>query len=78
MSYGLPVICSNKVSLNFKNNVVNYNNNKELVEKILNLKNNKKLSKKLSKDSLAFIRKVKSNKISLEYLKIVDFSKKLF
>ena len=78
MSYGLPVICSNKVSPNFKNNVINYNNNNELIKKIINLKNNKKLSEKLSKNSLAFVRKLKSNKISLKYLKIVNFNKKLF
>ena len=78
MSYGLPAICSKKVSPNFKNNVINYNNNKELIEKIVNLKNNKKLSKKLSKESLVFIKKLKSNKINLEYLKIVNFNKKSF
>ena len=78
MSYGLPTICSKKVSPNFKNNVINYNNNKELIEKIVNLKNNRKLSKKLSKKSLVFVKKLKSNKINLEYLKIVNFNKKPF
>lgn len=78
MSYGLPVVCSKRVSSNFRNNVINYNNNLELIKKILNLKNNKKLSKKFSKKSLAFVKKLNSNKISLEYLKIVNFNKKLF
>jgi len=73
MSYGLPVICSNKVSFNFKNSVMNYNNNNELIKKIINLKNNKKLSKNFSKKSLAFARNLKPNKINLEYLKIVNF-----
>ena len=78
MSYGLPVVCSKRVSSNFRNNVINYNNNLELIKKILNLKNNKKLGKKFSKKSLAFVKKLNSNKISLEYLKIINFNKKLF
>ena len=78
MSYGLPVICSNKVSSNFRNSVINYNNNNELIKKIINFKNNKKLSKKFSKNSSAFIKKLKLNKIGLKYLRIIDFNKKLF
>ena len=75
MSYGLPVICSKKVSSNFKNNVINYNNNSELIKKIVDLKKNEKLSNILSKKSLKFVKKLTENKIRLEYLKIVSFSK---
>ena len=75
MSYGLPVICSKKVSSNFKNNVINYNNNSELIKKIVDLKKNEKLSNMLSKKSLEFVKKLTENKIRLEYLKIVSFSK---
>ena len=78
MSYGLPVICSNKVSFNFDNSVMNYKNNVELLKKILSLKNNKQLSKSLSKRSLAFVKKLNSDKINSKYLKIVRFNNKLF
>jgi glycosyltransferase involved in cell wall biosynthesis len=78
MSYGLPVICSNKVSFNFDNSVMNYKNNVELIKKILSLKNNKQLSKSLSKRSLAFVKKLNSDKINSKYLKIVRFNNKLF
>ena len=77
MSYGLPVICSKKVSINFKNYVLDYKNNDELIKKIIDLKNNKKLSNKFSKKSLKFVKKLNNNKIFFKYLKIVNFSKKL-
>jgi hypothetical protein len=77
MSYGLPVICSKKVSSNFKDNVINYSNNIDLITKIINLKKNKKLSNKFSKKSLKFARKHDENKIGSKYLKIVNFNKKL-
>ena len=38
MSYGLPVICSEKTSLNFKKNVLVYKNSKELIDLISDLK----------------------------------------
>ena len=72
MSNGIPVICSKRVSSNFKNNVVDYNNNNELIKKVVNLKKNKKLSEKLSKKSLKYIKKFSENKVSVEYLKIVN------
>jgi hypothetical protein len=75
MSYGLPVICSNKVSSNFGNNVINYINNNQLMNKILELKNDKKFSNKFSKKSLKFIKELSSNKVRLEYLKIVNLNK---
>ena len=76
MSYGLPVICSKKVSSNFNNNVITYNNNNDLIKKIINLKNNKKLSNDFSRKSLKFIKKFSDNRISPEYLKITQFNKK--
>ena len=77
MSYGLPVVCSEKVSLNFKNNVISYKNNLDFIKKIIHLKKNKKLRNKFSKKSLGFIKKFSEKKISLKYLDIVNFSKKL-
>ena len=73
MSNGIPVICSKRVSSNFRNNVIDYNDNKELIKKIINLKNNKKLCKSLSKKSLKFIKDFSEKKVSSEYLKIVNF-----
>ena len=78
MSFGLPVICSKKVASNFNKNVINYNNNSELIKKIIDLKKNKRLSDKLSKKSLKFVKNFTENKISLEYLRIVNFNRKLF
>jgi polysaccharide biosynthesis protein PslH len=76
MSHGLPVICSKKVASNFVNKVINYDNDIELIEKISYLKNNKKLSNKLSKRSLQFVKNLSEDKICLQYLKIIKFSKK--
>ena len=73
MSFGLPVICSKKVAVNFKNNVIDYNNNNELIKKIIDLKKNKRLSKSLSKKSIGFIKKFSESKIYLEYQKVVNF-----
>lgn len=78
MSYGLPTICSKKVSLNFKGNVITYSNNNELIKKIVNLKNNKKLSNRLSKKSVKFAKELIEDKVCLAYLKIVNFNKKHF
>ena len=78
MSFGLPAICSKKVASNFGKNVINYNNNNELIKKIIDLKKNKKLSNELSKKSLKFVKKFTEKKISLEYLRIVNFNRKLF
>jgi hypothetical protein len=75
MSYGLPVICSKKVSINFSNNVMSYNNNSDLVKKIINLKNNKKLSITLSKKSLKFSKKFSEDNVYSKYSKILNFNK---
>ena len=71
MSYGLPVICSKKVARNFDKNVISYNNNTDLINKINKLKNNKKLSNFISKKSLTFVAKFVWRKISKEYIKII-------
>lgn len=75
MSYGLPVVCSKKVASNFKKNTINYNNNNDLVKKIVNLKNNKKLSKKFSNKSLKFLKEFSEEKVCSKYLKIVSLNK---
>ena len=75
MSYGLPVICSEKTSLNFKKNVLVYKDNKELVNLISKLKKNIKLNKKFSNNSLRFVKNVYWKKISLNYSKIINFNK---
>lgn len=73
MSYGLPAICSNKVSVNFDKNVITYNSNSELAKKILKLKSDKKLWNKYSKKSYRFIQKFKWKKVSLKYFKNFNF-----
>ena len=75
MSYGLPVVCSKKVASNFKKNTINYNNNNDLVKKIINLKNNKKLSRKFSNKSLKFLKEFSEEKVCSKYLKIVSLNK---
>ena len=75
MSYGLPVICSEKTSLNFKKNVLVYKNNKELIDLISDLKKNVKFNKKFSNSSLEFVRNVYWRKIRLNYSKVVKFNK---
>ena len=71
MSYGLPVVCSKKVAINFGNSVLTYNNNKELVNKLEALKNNYNLSIKLRKNSKKLIKNFSQEKINRSYLKII-------
>ena len=73
MSYGLPIICSSVIASNFKKSVLSYKSDKDLIEKIYNLKNNQNLSNKISKKSLNFIKKHYWKKIDKEYLKIIKF-----
>jgi hypothetical protein len=77
MSYGLPVVCSKKVSSNFKNYVMDYSTDKDLIKKIIILNSNKKISYKFSKKSLEFAKRHSDSKINFEYLKILNFNKKL-
>ena len=75
MSYGLPVICSKRTSLNFGKNVMIYKNKKELVDLICSLKEDIKLNKKFSKNSLMFVKNIDWKKVSLNYSKIIKFNK---
>ncbi len=71
MSYGLPVICSEKAQHNFRSNVLKSTSPKELSRNILMLKNNKFKSEIYSRKSISFIKKFQSKKINLKYLEIV-------
>ena len=71
MSYGLPVICSEKAQHNFRSNVLKSTSPKELSRNILMLKNNKFKSGIYSRKSISFIKKFQSKKINLKYLEIV-------
>ena len=71
MSYGLPVVCSKKVASNFNKNVLSYNDNEELINKIISLKNNKKVSTLISKKSLSFVNNFTWKKIAKKYLSII-------
>ena len=73
MSYGLPVICSKKVSKNFGSNVLNFNNNDELHKIIYELKSNKIKSNKFSQKSLKYSKSLNWKKISLKYLKLINY-----
>ena len=71
MSYGLPVICSKKVANNFDKNVISYNDDNDLINKINKLKNDKKLSNQISRKSLKYVSKFNWKKVGKEYLKII-------
>ena len=71
MSYGLPVICSKKVAVNFTNSVITFNNNEEFVNKLGALKNNYNISYKLRKNSKKLIKNFSQEKINRSYLKII-------
>ena len=71
MSFGLPVICSKQVALNFGNNVLVYKSKDDLINKIIEIKNNKSLWNKFSKKSVSFVKKFKWKKISLKYFKLI-------
>ncbi len=72
MSYGLPVICSKKVSENFKGNVLSFKNNKELHKVIYELKSNKIKSNKFSQKSLKLSKSLSWKKISQKYLELIN------
>ncbi len=73
MSYGLPVICSNKVAENFGSSVLNYNKQADLISGIISLKKNKTKSEKFSNRSIKFAKKLIWKKVSLKYLKLLSF-----
>ena len=71
MSYGLPVISSKKVAVNFSDSVLTYINNKEFIKKLETLKNNKTISNKLRKNSKKLLKNFSQEKIDRSYLKII-------
>ena len=71
MSYGLPVLCSKKVAVNFNNSVLTYNNNEEFVKKLGALKYSNIISSKLRKNSKKLIKSFSQEKINQSYLKII-------
>ena len=71
MSYGLPVISSKKVAINFSDSVLTYINNKEFVKKLETLKDNKTISNKLRKNSKKLLKDFSQEKIDRSYLKII-------
>tara|TARA_B100000963_G_scaffold88446_1_gene75975 strand:+ start:3253 stop:4389 length:1137 start_codon:yes stop_codon:yes gene_type:complete len=73
MSYGLPVICSNKVSHNFGKYVLSFKKNSELVDKIILLKKNRLKSNQFSKKSVQLAKKLNWSKVGQDYFKLVDF-----
>ena len=78
MSYGLPVISSEKVSQNFGLSVLSFKNNSDLIKKINDLKKNKVLSNRLSKKSLQLSKQLIWSKVSRKYYKLLDFNKYSF
>ncbi len=72
MTFGLPVVCSKQVSLNFAKNVLTYNSNSELADQILKLKNKKVLWNIFSKKSFKFVKKFKWENISKRYLNLLS------
>ncbi len=75
MSFGLPVISSEKVSQNFGLSVLSFKNNSDLIKKIINLRDNKALSNRLSNKSLKLSKQLNWKIVSKKYFKIFDFNK---
>ena len=73
MSYGLPVICSKNVAINFNKSVITYSNSFNLIKKIEELKYNKKFGQKFSIKSFKIVDKYKWDKVSKNYLKLVNY-----
>ena len=73
MSYGLPVICSKNVAINFNKSVITYSNSFNLIKKIEELKYNKKFGRKFSMKSFKVVSKYKWDKVSKNYLKLVNY-----
>ena len=75
MSFGLPVLSSERTASNFNDDVLSYHNNEDLIKKILKFKKEKKLCNKYSKKSNKCIKKFLWKKIRREYLKVTKFNK---
>ena len=78
MSFGLPVVCSKQSGSNFRNYVVSYKEDDDLIRKILSLKKSKSKSLFYSKKSKSCVKNLIWKKIKLNYLKVITFNKKLF
>ncbi len=72
MSHGLPVICSSKVSKNFGQNVISYEQDLDLISKLILLKNNRSKSNKLSTKSIKFAKNHLWKKISQDYFRLIN------
>ena len=72
MSHGLPVICSSKVSKNFGQNVISYEQDLDLKSKLILLKNNRSKSNKLSTKSIKFAKNHLWKKISQDYFRLIN------
>ena len=73
MSYGLPVICSQRVAQNFGSNVLSFNKDTELIKIIVSLINNKSISSEYSKKSLKLSKTLNWRNVSKKYLKLLKF-----
>ena len=71
MSFGLPVICSEQVGLNFYNNTLIYKSKDDLISKIIEIKTKKMLWNRFSKKSISFAKKFKWERISSRYFQLV-------
>ena len=71
MSYGLPAICSHKISSNFSSAVMNYKNEKELINHIVQLKLDKKKSEKYSRKSNLYIKNFLWKDVGSNYYKLI-------
>ena len=69
MSFGLPALCSKNIVSNFKDNVVSYNSEDELIKKLIDLKENKKKSDLYSRKSILFLKNFQWKSIKLKYQK---------
>ena len=72
MSFGLPVVCSKKVSKNFGGSVLSFHNNKELHKVIYELKSKKIKSNKFSQKSLKLSKSLNWKKIRRTYLELIN------
>lgn len=72
MSFGLPVVCSKKVSKNFGGSVLSFHNNKELHKVIYELKSKKIKSNKFSQKSLKLSKSLNWKKIRRKYLELIN------
>ncbi len=72
MSFGLPVICSKQVAINFDKSTIVYKSDEDLINKIIEIKKKKAHWNKFSKKSISFIKKFKWKNISSRYFKLIN------